>query len=73
MIEKISNSVYKLNVDSNVYLLDLAEKIIIDTGPPNYKDVVKKSLSEVINLDKITKNSESVGYAFEPHLGHKTD
>lgn len=55
MINRIAPKVWKLNVDSNVYFLDLKEKIIIDTGPKVYKAIVKEELSKVIDLDKINK------------------
>ena len=35
-MEKIADKVYKLNVDSNVYFLDLKEKIVIDTPFSNF-------------------------------------
>ena len=54
-MEKLAENIWKLNVDSNVYFLDLAEKIIIDTGPREYADVVKQELSKHIPLDKIQK------------------
>jgi len=52
-MEKISKSVLKLNVDSNVYLVD--KKIVIDSGPASYKGVVRKELSKVVELDKVKK------------------
>jgi hydroxyacylglutathione hydrolase len=54
MIEKITNDIYKLNVDSNVYLIK-NQNIIIDTGPKNYKDEVKQELSKITDLKKIKK------------------
>jgi glyoxylase-like metal-dependent hydrolase (beta-lactamase superfamily II) len=52
---KIASNVWKLNVDSNVYYLDLEEKIVIDTGPRAYHDGVKEGLSKVVKLDEIKK------------------
>lgn len=52
-METTSKNVLKLNVDSNVYLVE--KKIIIDTGPGNYKDAVKREVSKVISLEKIKK------------------
>jgi len=52
-MEKISKNVLKLNVDSNVYLVE--KKIVIDSGPGSYKDVVKREISKVTSLDKIKK------------------
>ena len=55
MIKEIAPKVWKLNVDSNVYFLDLKEKVIIDTGPRNYKGVVGGELSNVVDLDKVDR------------------
>ena len=52
-MKPISPNVLKLNVDSNVYLVE--KKIIIDTGPESYKETVRKTISEVIDLTKIEK------------------
>jgi glyoxylase-like metal-dependent hydrolase (beta-lactamase superfamily II) len=54
-MEKLAENIWKLNVDSNIYFLDLKEKIIIDTGPSNYKEVVRRELGKVIDLNKIDK------------------
>ena len=54
-MEKLAENIYKLNVDSNIYFLDLDEKLIIDAGPRNYKEIVKKELSKLVFLDKIQK------------------
>jgi len=54
-MEKIAENIYKINVDSNVYFLDLDEKIIVDTGPSNYKEVVRQQLQKLTSLDKIQK------------------
>ncbi len=55
MIKQIAPKVWKLNVDSNVYFLNLKEKIIIDTGPRSYFEEVKNELDKVVKLDKIKK------------------
>jgi len=54
-MEEIAPKVWKLNVDSNVYFLDLDEKIVIDTGPPNYQQEVMVELGRVVNLEEIEK------------------
>jgi len=54
-MEKLAENIWKLNVDSNVYFLDLKEKIIIDTGPKMYKLVIKEELEKHIDLKKINK------------------
>lgn len=53
MIEKISDKVWKINADSNIYVID--KKIVIDAGNREYHDLVKKELEEVCDLDKIEK------------------
>ena len=52
-MEKIAEKVYKIAADSNVYFLDFAKKIIIDTGRPRNKDLVLKELSKKIDPAKI--------------------
>ncbi|MCK5282328.1 MAG: MBL fold metallo-hydrolase [Nanoarchaeota archaeon] len=54
-MQKLAENIWKINVDSNIYFLDLKEKIIIDTGPRDYRDIVKKELSKIIDLSKIEK------------------
>jgi len=55
MIKEIASKVWKLNVDSNVYFLDLKEKVVIDTGPRAYKAIVKEELSKVVKLKDIER------------------
>ena len=52
-MKQISSNVLKLNVDSNIYLVE--KRIIIDTGPEPYKETVRKAISEVVDLTKIEK------------------
>lgn len=54
-MEKLADDIWKLNADSNIYFLDLKEKIIIDTGPKSYRDEIKKELSQIIDLKKVEK------------------
>ncbi len=54
-MEKISDDVWKINVDSNVYFVDSEEKIIIDCGPPGAGDIIKNELSKKIDLDSVEK------------------
>ena len=54
-MEKLAENVWKLNVDSNIYFLDIDEKIIIDAGPPGTRDYVEKELSKVVDLSKVEK------------------
>ncbi len=52
-MEQIAKNIYKLNVDSNIYFLDLDKKIIIDAGPEDYKDIVQKEIKKLIGPEKI--------------------
>lgn len=54
-MERIAEKVWKLNVDSNIYFLDLNEKIIIDAGPPGTRNLVEKELSKVVDLSKVDR------------------
>ena len=51
-IKKISDNVWKINVDSNVYVL-LKEKIVIDTGNRDFRNMLINSLKKIINPEKI--------------------
>lgn len=55
MIKEIAKNIWKLNVDSNVYFLDLKEKVVIDTGPRDYKGVVGGELDSVVDLDDVKR------------------
>ncbi len=67
-MEKLAENIWKLNVDSNIYLLDFKEKIIIDAGPKNYKDTVKEELGKVTDLDKI--NNVIFTHLHYDHIGN---
>ena len=54
-MQKLAENIYKINVDSNVYFLDLKEKIVIDAGPREYREQVEKELSKLIDLGKVQK------------------
>ncbi|MBW2988996.1 MBL fold metallo-hydrolase [Candidatus Woesearchaeota archaeon] len=55
MMEEIAPRVWKLNVDSNVYFLDLKEKIVIDTGPRAYRDLVERELKNAVGLENVNR------------------
>ena len=55
MIKKIADKVWKVDVDSNVYFLDLDDKIVIDTGPRAHRSTVELFLSKVIDFKKVNK------------------
>ena len=54
-MEKIASNVWKVAVTSNVYLLDLGEWVVIDTGPYSDRETVEAELSSVVALDKVSK------------------
>lgn len=54
IIEKITNNVFKLKADSNVYVL-IKEKIVIDTGNRKNRDILINNFGKIISFDKINK------------------
>lgn len=54
-MKKIASDVWKLNVDSNLYLLGLREKIVIDSGPRAYHNDVKQKIEKITDLKDIKK------------------
>lgn len=52
-MKQIAKNIYKITNDCNVYFLDFAKKIIIDTGRPTTAGFVKKELSKKIDSEKI--------------------
>ncbi|MBN1502007.1 MBL fold metallo-hydrolase [Candidatus Woesearchaeota archaeon] len=53
MISKIAKNIWKINADSNVYLLDFEDKIIIDTGNRAKRHILKQFLSKLVDFDKV--------------------
>jgi len=53
MIEKISEKVFKIKSNCNVYFLDFKKKIVIDTGSKGNRDEIINSLSQIINPEKV--------------------
>jgi hydroxyacylglutathione hydrolase len=54
-MEQLDTDVWKLNVDSNVYLLELDKWTVIDTGPKSYKSQVRSELLKIIDLKKVER------------------
>lgn len=54
MIAKICENVYKLSVDSNVYILE-NEKIVVDTGPRSQRDELLRFLDKVVPLNEVRR------------------
>jgi len=54
-MKRIADNVYKIVADSNIYFLDLEEKIIIDAGNRLYHEKVKAEIAELIDPKKINK------------------
>lgn len=55
MIKKISPHVLKINLDSNMYFLDIDSKILVDTGNRFKREFITKYFAKVIDLKKIEK------------------
>ena len=55
MLKKITNSIWKLNLDSNMYFLEVEQKILIDSGSRMKRELLKMFLPKMIALDKIEK------------------
>ena len=53
MIEKITDNVFKIKSNCNVYFLDFKKKIIIDTSAKTNRQEIIDSLSQIISPDKI--------------------
>ncbi len=52
-MQQIAKNVYKIPSDSNVYFLDFAKKIIMDTGKPMHRQFIEKELKTKIDPAKI--------------------
>jgi len=55
MLKKISTNVWKLNLDSNLYFLNLDKKIIIDTGDRCKQGMLKLLLPKIVGFEEIDK------------------
>ncbi len=55
MIKKISEDVWSVNAGSMVYFLDVDEKILIDTGERQKRQILQQFLDKVVDFDKIQK------------------
>ncbi|TKJ17900.1 hypothetical protein CEE44_05260 [Candidatus Woesearchaeota archaeon B3_Woes] len=55
MIKEISDNIWKLSVNSNIYLLNFEEPILVDAGDRSYHDEVLKEISKIISPEKISK------------------
>lgn len=53
MIKKVADSIWKVDAGSNVYFLDLKDKIIIDTGERGSGHLLRQFLDKLIDFDKI--------------------
>ena len=53
IIQRISDKVWKLRAQGNIYFLDLKKKIIIDTSSRAQRYLVKQFLSKVIDFNLI--------------------
>jgi len=55
MIEKISDNIWKVPSEGNVYFLDFDEKIIIDTSARANRSLIEESLRKAVEPGKIDK------------------
>jgi len=52
---RISESVWKLSADSNIYLLLLQEPVVIDTGSRKNRHLVETLLSKLVDFNAVEK------------------
>lgn len=52
-MQQIAKNIYKISSDSNVYFLNFAKKIIIDTAKPMHRQFIEMELKTKIDLSKI--------------------
>ncbi|MFH1849342.1 MAG: MBL fold metallo-hydrolase [archaeon] len=55
MITKISDSVWKVPADSNIYMLEYPERIIIDTGSRANRYLLDMFLSKAVDFSEVKK------------------
>jgi len=55
MMQKISDNIWKMSLDCNLYFLDFREKIIIDTGKRGNRHLIEQFLGKLIDLGSIQK------------------
>ena len=53
IIEKVTENIWKLKANSNIYFLDFDKKILIDAGDRSKRNIVKKYLSKVVDFSDI--------------------
>jgi len=53
IISRITDKVWKLSSDGNLYFLDFDKKIIIDTGARSNVHIVRQFLSKIIDFEKV--------------------
>jgi hydroxyacylglutathione hydrolase len=53
LLETVAPRIWKLRADSNVYLLDFPEPIVIDTGSRSEQDTLVRFLDKVRPLDQV--------------------
>lgn len=54
-IKKITDKIYKISLFSNTYIIMNHEIILIDLGINSQKELLKKELEKIINLDDVKK------------------
>jgi hydroxyacylglutathione hydrolase len=52
-VEQITKKIWKINSDSNVYLLDFEEPIVIDTAKRSERDTIARYLDKLKDLNEV--------------------
>jgi len=56
MAKKISDNIWKISCNSNIYVLKLGKEwVVIDAGDREYHDSIASEIEEIVPLDKISK------------------
>lgn len=55
MIEKVSENIWKIKADGNLYFLNLDEKVVIDTGSRANRSMVEQFLSKLVDFRDVRK------------------
>jgi hydroxyacylglutathione hydrolase len=52
-LQRLSDKVWKISFISNVYVLDIGQKIVIDTGHPKDHMAIREALERIVKLDEV--------------------
>ncbi len=54
MVQKVTSEIYKIKVDSNVYVIP-SLRLVIDTGPAEFKLKVKREVDKILGVRDVSK------------------